>query len=309
MQVSAILQVHWRKRVDFTSREYSYKGLRFRAYCDKNGKNGRLVLEDIVSILLELSNDNRNPEEVTHEKLQQIKIETTEYDGFHLVSADSMLDFYLECDDISNANDSTEFGELAELLAGRITEILEKDLVILGKTAFLIPEWRKAAIQITNEYWNEVVNESGKINLRNWLERTYKLEIYFVLYWVVIKFRNVISPTFRAASGTRPVKDESKNIFEPHEFAIIEPLITDYLSNTNGEWQDDIKKKADTEKSENFKKTKQNIGILKAQGKSNEEIIYELFNVTQDSHIVEKYRRNYLYDSLDIFINCIPKSK
>lgn len=309
MQVSVILQVYRRKRVDFTSREYSYKGLRFRAYCDKNGKNGRLVLEDIVSILLELSDDSRKPQEVTAEKLQQINIETIEYDGVHLVSADSMIDFYLECDDISNVNDSTEFGELAELLAGRMTEILEKDLVILGKTAFLIPEWRKAAIQITEEYWNEVVNESGKISLRTWLERTYKIEFYLFINWLVAKFRNVISSTFRATSGARPVKDESKNIFEPHEFAIIEPLITDYLSNTNGEWWDDIKNKVDKEKSENVKNLKLDIARLKAQENANENIIYELFNVTQDSHIVEKYGRNYLYESLDVFVRCVPKSK
>jgi len=294
--------------VDLTSREYSYKGLRFRAYCDRQGKNGRLVLEDIVGILLELSNDSRDPKEVTLEQLQRINVETTEYNGNHLVTADSMLDFYLESDNLSNVDSATEFEELAELLANRMTEILEKDLVILGRTAFLIPDWRKAAIEITSEYWNEIVNESGKIDLRTWLERTYKLENVWIVDWVVNKFRNVISSTFRTTSGARPGKDNSRNMFEPHEFAIIEPLVTKYLSNDDGEWWDDIKTKNDN-RSVFFEELKLDIGRLKAHGDSTEEIIQKKFNVNPESHIVEKHGRNYLYESLKVFVHYVPKQK
>ena len=107
--------------MDLNLYEFSYRGLKFRAFCDRNGKNGKLVLEDIVSILLKLSRDIRDFKEVTRQQLLKTNIETIEHEGIHLATSDSMLDFYLGCENLCNAYSATDFKKLAEILANQIS--------------------------------------------------------------------------------------------------------------------------------------------------------------------------------------------
>lgn len=294
--------------MDFISREYFFKGLKYRAYCDRDGNNGKLALEDIVSIILKFSNDSRNPVAVTREKLDQLKLETIEYDNVHLVNPDPMIDFYQECDDLSTVSSYSEFQEFAELLAGRMTDLIESNLIPLGNVGLLIPEWKKLAVEISLDYQDEDLDETGKLKLSDWLKRTYKLDIDWLRSILVNKSRQLISYTFRATSGSRPIKENATNVFEPHEFAIIYPVITELLSNPNSDWVEGIKKCAMDTGSKNIGEIISKVQTQKQLGTSTDKIIKSVFNVTPESHLVKKDSRNYQYEALQVFTDAVVVS-
>lgn len=294
--------------MDFISREYFFKGLKYKAYCDLDGTNGKLALEDIVSIILKFSNDNRDPVAVTREKVDQLKLETIKYDNVHLVDADTMIDFYQECDDLSTISSYSEFQEFAELLAGRMTDLIERNLIPLGNVGLLIPEWNKLAIEISLDYRNEDLDETGRLKLSDWLKRTYKLEIDWLRSLLVKKSMLIMSYAFRATSGSRPIKENLTNVFEPHEFAIIHPVITKLLSESNSDWVEAIKKYAKNTNSKVIGEVRSEVQKQKELGISTDKIIKSVFDVTPESHLVTRDDRNYLYEALQVFINAVMVS-
>jgi hypothetical protein len=274
-----------------------------RVYSEEKGANGRVVLEDVINILLTEAKSTSSfnnqdsfnyPSEVltlTKEKIELAEITPLVHDGLDIVDVEQLLDFYDYCDDLSN---SGVFENLAEWLNFQVCNLIIKRLAHLGHLVSQVPAWEKYSERVKTQF-----NIEEKISIKEWLTKCYALNVTWVIDIFFQKFKNLISGGYRVNTGELPSTSDNSNVYPLEDFALIYQNV-EFMLNGNDNWKwliesldkSYVKKYTDTEK----KKTRD----LRQNGKSDDEIIQEIWKVTPTSNIIGD--KNYQYDILKAFI-------
>ncbi|WP_138506369.1 hypothetical protein [Nostoc sp. PA-18-2419] len=298
-----------------------YAGIKHdvRVYSDEKGGNSKIVLEDVVLILLAQPTKPADTNEaiaITEEKIELATIKPTDFDGLHLATVDQMEEFYICCDELGDYGKPTVYDRFGKWWVDILRELMEKRLAHIGRLVSRVPVWEKDLDKTRRIFGEEAKKE---IALRTWLEMYYKLSVDWMVTAISYKTRNKMSHLYRGTTGEVPNNVNSSkendrrgqagnNVYTPETFVVIAPEVEKLLDNPKNLLEDaaeNIKKSDKVEQERNLVKT------LRLEGKSDDEIIEQIWKVTPQSNLAEAEEegeyRNYQYELLKVFLGFIKK--
>ncbi|MEH2251727.1 hypothetical protein [Nostoc sp.] len=288
-------------------------------YSDEKGGNSKIVLEDVVLILLTQPRKPADTNEaiaITEEKIKLASITPTDFDGLHLATVDQMEEFYICCDELGDYGKPTVYELFGKCWVNILRELMEKRLAHIGRLVSRVPVWEKDLDKTRRIFGEEAKKE---IALRIWLKMYYKLSVDWMVTVITFKTRGKMSFLYRGTTGEVPnsVNSSKKNdqrrqagnnIYTPETFVVIAPEVEKLLDNPKNLLEDaaeSIKESDTVEEETNQVKT------LRFQGKSDDEIIEQIWKVTPQSNLAEAEEegeyRNYQYELLKVFLDFIKK--
>jgi hypothetical protein len=284
---------------------FSRKQQKVRVYSEKQGANGRVVLEDIVEILLtnatsipnkKISNSaDYNVLTITEDKIQLSEIVPTQHEGLHLADVEQLYNFYSFCDDLAAEEIYQSLGDWLNL---QVCTLIIKRLAHLGEMVKQIPFWEEYTLKVAKMF-----NDNEKITIREWLIKSYGLTVPWVITIFTNKVKNMMSSAYIVNAGERPDKNEENvNVYYPKTFGFVAQRIDWWNSSNDWSWLREainssvvVKRILDEEKKQ--------VRALKKEGKNIDDIIQTIWGVTPTSNIVED--KNYQYDILKAFIQML----
>lgn len=277
-----------------------------RVYSEEQGANGKVVLEDVINILLaqtaptlsfDVKEDFKYTDEVLTSTLERIKlaeITPVSHNGLHLADVEELLEFYAFCDDLSNPDIFETFGDWLNF---QVCSLIIKRLAHLGHIVSQIPSWEKYQSRVGITF-----DKEEKASIRDWLKKCYGLNVDWVIDIFVYKFRNRMSSGYTVNTGDKPDINENKNVYPLTDFALIYQSVEWMLTGSdNWKWLTESLDKTYVQKKVNAAKNQ--IKSLIKSGRSEDEIIKTIWDVTPTSNIVED--QNYQYGILKAFINIV----
>ncbi|WP_029632988.1 hypothetical protein [[Scytonema hofmanni] UTEX B 1581] len=284
---------------------FARKEQKVRIYSEKEGANGRVVLEDIVEILLteivsipSKKSSNRtdyNLLTITQDKIQLADIATIEYKGLHLADVEQLYNFYSFCDDLAE----TEIYEsLGNWLNFQVCTLINKRLAHLGEMVRQIPFWEEYASKVS-----KIFDENQKITIREWLLKSYGLTVPGVLTIFTNKVKNMMGSAYNVNAGEKPDKNEGNvNVYYPKNFGFVAQRIDWWASNNDWNWLREVIKNSVVVKS-TLDDEKKQVRILKKEGRSIDDIVQIIWGVSPTSNLVDN--KNYQYKILKAFIQMV----
>jgi len=284
---------------------FSRKQQKVRVYSEKQGANGRVVLEDIVEILLtnatsmpnkKISNSaDYNVLNITEDKIQLSEIVPTQYEALHLADVEQLYNFYSFCDDLAREEIYQSLGDWLNL---QVCTLIIKRLAHLGEMVKQIPFWEEYTLKVAKMF-----DDHEKITIREWLITSYGLTVPWVITIFTNKVKNMMSSAYIVNAGEKPDKNEvNVNVYYPKTFGFVAQRIDWWTSNNDWSWLREainssvvVKPILDEEKKQ--------VRALKKEGKNIDNIIQTIWGVTPSSNIVED--KNYQYDILKAFIQML----
>jgi hypothetical protein len=288
-----------------------------RIYSDEKGGNSKIVLEDVVLILLAQPGNSADIKEaiaITEGKIKLASITPTEYNGLHLATVDQMEEFYLCCDELGDYGKPTVYDRFGKWWVESLRELMEKRLAHIGRLVSRVPVWEKDQEKTRRIFGDEANTE---ISLRTWLKIYYKLSVDWMLTVFVHKTRLKMSHVYRGTTGEIPNNANvpknndqrglgNKNLYAPQTLVAIAPEVEKLLDNPKDLLKEAFEK---TKVADTLEQEKEQIKILRLQGKSDDEIIDSIWKVTPESNLVEAEEegeyRNYQYELLKVFLGII----
>ncbi|WP_193200377.1 hypothetical protein [Nostoc sp. MG11] len=276
-----------------------------RVFSQREGANGRVVLEDIVEILLTNIPSNTNKKIsnsadyniilITQDKIQLAGITPIEHKGLHLADVEQLHEFYSFCDDLA-AEELYE--SLGEWLNFQVCTLINKRLAHLGEMVRQIPFWEEYASKVS-----KLFDENQKISIREWLVESYGLSVFWIITTFTNKVKNMMSGAYRVNAGEKAAKNEGNvNIYYPKNFAFVAQTIDWWIKSDNWSWLKEVIQNGVAVK-ESIDKDKEQVKKLKKEGKSIDDIIQTVWNVTPTSNMVED--ENYQYKILKAFVQMV----
>ncbi|MBH8556117.1 hypothetical protein I8751_28020 [Nostocaceae cyanobacterium CENA357] len=274
-----------------------------RVYCQKQGANGRIVLEDIISALLTnitfsikkksipASIDN-NILLITKEKIEKAKINPFIHEGLHLADVEQLYEFYHFCNDISDAEFYKIFGNWLNL---EVCSLIIKRLAHLGNLVNPLPFEEKYSLRIT-----KLFKDKEKVTIVEWLTTNYGLTVPWVITILIQKVKILILGGFQINTEAPSTKNQTNvNIYSLNTFRFIAQAI-EWLFSGSDNWNwlkeslshDFVQKAVDADK--------QLIKSLRENGKNDDDIIQIIWMVTPTSNLIEN--KNYQYQILKAFL-------
>lgn len=275
-----------------------------RVYSQKEGANGRVVLEDIVEILLttvpvdqsqKLSNGTNDAATVTQEKIQLSEISPIKYEGVHLADIEQLHEFYSFCDDLAPQE---IYESLGDWLNFQVCSLIIKRLAYLGEMVSQIPFWEEYALKVS-----QIFNENERITIKDWLVKAYGLSVTWVITILTYKVMNMMSSAYTVNAGEKPVKNEDNvNTYYPKTFGFVAQRINLWISQDNWSWLREAINNSVAVK-ETLDKDKKQVRSLRKEGKSDDAIIESIWQVTPTSNLVGD--KNYQYDISKAFVRMV----
>ncbi|MHC5821837.1 MAG: hypothetical protein ACYT04_39735 [Nostoc sp.] len=276
-----------------------------RVYSQREGANGRVVLEDIVEILLIdiPSNPNKkisnradyNVLAITQDKIQLSGIKLIEHEGLHLADVEQLHEFYSFCDELA-AEELYE--SLGEWLSFQVCTLINKRLAHLGEMVSQIPFWEKYTLKVS-----KLFDENQKITIREWLIGSYGLSVSWIITTFTNKVRNMMASAYKVNSGEKADKNEGNvNVYYPRNFAFVAQTIDWWVESDDWSWLKEVIKNSAVVRN-SIDEDKEQVRKLKKEGFSIDDIIEKVWNVTQTSHQVED--ENYQYKILKAFVKMV----
>ena len=278
-----------------------------RVYSKQQGANGRVVLEDIISVLLtsitlvKESNNQLKPQDadnvlaVTKEKIEIANINAEIHEDLHLADIVQLHDFYSFCDDLSNLEAYQTFGDW---LSFSICPFVLNHLAHLGNAVGLLPFWEEYPQKVA-----KLFGKKEKLTIGEWLNKGYRLTVPWIMTLVIFKVKSLMLSTFSLNPGEQPQKNKfNANVYSLETFALIAQRVERLLSGSNNwSWLKELLNSEIVKKAvdEDWKLVK----LLCKDGKSDEQIIQTIWNVTPTSNLVET--NNYQYEILKVFIQVV----
>ena len=263
---------------------------RVRFYYEDGGKNSKIALDDIISILLYSQADIKNFTQTgvelplvsdreilakTQEKMELAEISPLAIKNLHFVGVDKMGDFYYYCDDL--AIDEV-YDCLNKWLEGIAEYVMLKNLLHLGNLASQLPTWAK--------YQQEVrisgIDTTIESTIRQWLQTYIGISINWLLAAMVRKHGHKMSFAHQIATREKASKEDGSKSYNINEYALIIKDINNILI---GRERDDfllsLSKKSYIK--QELEKDLEQAKILSQQGFSDEEIALDLWGINQES--------------------------
>ncbi|BBD66278.1 hypothetical protein NIES4072_00420 [Nostoc commune NIES-4072] len=287
-----------------------------RIYSDEKGGNSKIVLEDVVLILLAQPRKPADTNEViaiTKEKIELASVTPTDFDGLHLATVDQMEEFYICCDELGDYGKPTVYERFGKWWVDILRELMEKRLAHIGRLVSRVPVWEKDLDKTRRIFGKEANKE---IALRTWLEMYYKLSVDWMVTIIIYKTRNKISHLYRGTTGEVPNNINSSNendrrgnnVYTPETLVLIAPEVENLLDNPKRLLEDAAE---NIKKSDKLEKERNQVKILRLEGKSDDEIIEQIWKVTPQSNLAEAEEegeyKNYQYELLKVFVQFIKK--
>ncbi|MGF1673434.1 MAG: hypothetical protein ACFCUV_07070 [Rivularia sp. (in: cyanobacteria)] len=264
---------------------------RVRFYYEDGGKNSKIALDDITSILLysqpERLKSSTEKESClppvsdseilakTKEKMELAEISPLVIKDLHFVGVDKMEDFYYYCDDLATEE---VYECLSEWLQGIAEYVMLKNLLHLGNLASQLPTWAK--------YQQEVrvsgIDTTTESTLKQWLQAYIGISIDWLLTVMVHLHRNKMSVAHQIATREKASKEEGSKSYNINEYAlIIKDLDNILIGRDRHEFFLSLSKKSYIEEriEDDLKQAKS----LSQQGFSDEEIALDLWEITEKS--------------------------
>lgn len=203
---------------------------RVRFYYEDGGKNSKIALDDIISILLysqpeKLKSFTEKGIELpsisdgeilakTKEKMELAEISPLMIKNLHFVGVDKMEDFYYYCDDLAT-------DEVYDCLSGWLEGIAEyvmlKNLLHLGNLASQLPTWAK--------YQQEVrvsgIDTTTESTIKQWLRTYIGITVDWLLTALVRLHGNKMSVAHQVATREKANKEDGSKSYNINEYALI----------------------------------------------------------------------------------------
>lgn len=285
-------------------------------YSAEEGGNSKVVLEDVASVLLAQPGKYADEEEliaITEEKIRLASITPIKHNSLHLATVDQMEEFYVCCDELGDYGEPSVYHSFGVWWAGILRPLIEKQIAHVGPLVSRVPVWEKDQSKARRIFGADAKKE---MTLRKLLERYFNLNVDWILSVLVDKTKLRMSYIYRGTTGEAPSSSyasngfgKESNTYTPEMFVAVTPDIENLLGNPISLVKDAFNNQR---VSDQIETQKQEVKKLKLQGKSTDEIIKQVWEVTPNSHLIEaeeggKYR-NYQYELLKTFVELISIS-
>ncbi|MBW4627015.1 MAG: hypothetical protein KME49_16290 [Brasilonema octagenarum HA4186-MV1] len=282
-------------------------------------RSSKIVLEDIVIALLTQPDGDSSAEldeakRTTKDLIELAGIEPIKVnDGIHLATVDQMEDFYDYCDSLGNYGVPTVYESLGHWWVG-IRELMENKQAHMGTVVARLPMWGKEqerARQLFGE--NYRTEQPVKVLIAQYCN----LNVNWIIEAIRDKIKTRASYVYRDTTGevpgkitrvansveTAPAAKSSPNAYTPEFFVTQMPAITEKL-NSLSEFIEKCRDNSNIK--DQIAKDEQRVEEMRLEGKTDDEIIEAIWEVTPSSHLVqlesEGERRNYQYEILKAFV-------
>lgn len=294
-----------------------------RIYSDENGENSKVVLEDIASVLLTQPSAPAEIQQAIDTTEEIIKLAgitpteyPTEYNTWHLATVDQVEEFYDYCDNLGDRGKPSVYESFGKWWIKVLRELIEKKIAHIGAMVTRIPTWQEEQAKTRRTFGK---NSKQKISLRQWYKTYFKLNVEWIITTLIDKTKLPMSYTFKVNAGEKPLTLNSienegskklggSNVFAPEDLVVIAPDVYLWLNKPKQLVEAAlVNKNANKQAQEDLEK----LEVLIHQGKTDDEILKDLWEVTPKSHLIEveeqgKYR-NYQYEILTELMEIIRR--
>ncbi|NEP10823.1 MAG: hypothetical protein F6K14_11530 [Symploca sp. SIO2C1] len=213
---------------DYTCIDYQFHHHKVRVFCKPNGREGIIVLEDILKILFPAGWESLLEDKLDFVKSKLVPISIEEDDRKReLYSAypDDAMEFWSYCDD---AKDEDLYEEIGNWLEHKVCSPIEQGIAHVADTLSRFENIPRYATKTIKEG-----NSDKFIPVNNWVESEYNIEIPWLRTQIVKMHEHSLSYTHRLLAEKPAVKNNGKNIYPYKYFGVVEPDISELLSGKN----------------------------------------------------------------------------
>ncbi|KAB8329924.1 hypothetical protein SD80_032385 [Scytonema tolypothrichoides VB-61278] len=282
-------------------------------------RSSKIVLEDIVVALLtqpdsDISAELDEAKRTTEELIELAGIEPIKVnDGIHLATVDQMEDFYDYCDSLGNYGVPTVYESLGHWWVG-IRELMENKQAHMGTVVARLPMWGKEQERARQLFGENYRTEK---HVKVLIAQYCNLSVNWIIEAIRDKIKTRASYVYRDTTGevpgkvtrvansveTAPAARSSPNAYTPEFFVTQMPAIAEELNSPRGFIE---RCRGNNNIKDQIAEDKQKVEEKRSEGKTDDEIIEAIWEVTPSSHLVqlesEGERRNYQYEILKAFV-------
>lgn len=272
--------------------KYSFRDQSIRVYCKSNGKDGKWVLEDIISVLFPTDWESRIAEKIDLTIDGEIDAitrilddEATIQTWINVADTVTTIDFLAYCDDAQNI-DPVIYQELVNSIQ-RWNYFLNRDIALLGET--------HTRIKDSAEYTERTIQE-GRANqqftVKDWIADEFSIDIAWLVAPLLRILNRQMADARRMSTGTSVSKNEDEsNVYSCKEFGELFPTVRDLIAGqtvfSGHNYNDRVKKymnyKTGEECLTQILQEEERVISSNSLSKSNEEIIRDLWDISPTS--------------------------
>jgi hypothetical protein len=270
---------------DYTCIYYRFHHNKVRVFCKPNGRQGIIVLEDILKILYPTEWESLLEDKVNFVRSKLVPI-SIEEDGRprQLYSAypDDAMEFWSYCDD---AKDENLYEEVGNWLEHKVCSPIEQGIAHMADTFSRVESMSRYATKTIEE------GNSDKVTPANaWIESQYKIELSWLRTQIVEMYKLSLSHAYVLLAEERAQKNNGRNTYPYKYFGVVEPDLNELLSGKNIELIEKFKQKLEQSMASPSRYNCGNEIISEAERvgefittKSDDEIINEIWGTTESS--------------------------
>ncbi len=270
---------------DYTCIHYRFHQNKVRVFCKPNGRQGIIVLEDILKILYPTAWESLLEDKVNFVRSKLVPI-SIEEDGHprELYSAypDEAMEFWSYCDD---AKDEDLYQEVGNWLEHKVCSPIEQGIAHMADTFSRVESISRYATKTIEEG-----NSDKMASANEWIESQYKIETSWLRTQIALMFKLHLSYGYVILAEERASKTNSANTYPYKYFGVVEPDISELLSGKNiesiGKFKRRVKKSMESPSRYNCGKEIVSEAERAAElltTKSDDETIQEIWGTTESS--------------------------
>lgn len=217
---------------------YGFHHYQVRVFCQPDGKDGVIVLEDILKILYPGEWEFLLEEKVDFVKDRLVNTQLEEDVSQQIPYSaypDEAMEFWSYCDD---AKDEDLYEELGSWLEHKVCSPIEQGIAHIADTFSRFGSISSYATKTIKEDKSEEL-----ITIKEWIKSEYEIEIPWLRTQMVLMCNQPLSYAYSLLAEKKAIKSNGSNIYPYKYYGAVEPDISELLSGKNTQSIEKFKQK------------------------------------------------------------------